>query len=178
MTDIRPDHHESVDHETVRRVGKFLLACLGLVVLSSLVSLLPGIDRLVPGTPISFVAVVSAVVTLAIVGLLVYLAPALAKLVRSVLEGPEQVVDDIAAIVQLVVVFVAVLVAHQGLAPAIGPLLGGLGWVYDLVFLAIALPPLGILAARMYVSLDPMAELLANRVAGTSSEPRDDDQST
>ena len=169
MTDTQTDA-SAIEYETVRTIGKLVLTTLSLLFLLSLVSLLPGVDRLIPGTPVTFAAVVGAVVTLAIVALLLYLAPALAKLVRSTLEGPTHVVDDVSDIVQLLVVFVAVLVAHRGLEPAIVPLLGSVTWVYDVVFFAIALPPLSILAARLYVSLDPMAELLADRVSTDESD--------
>ena len=169
MTDVQTDT-PAIEYETVRTIGKLVLTTLSLLFLLSLVSLLPGVDRLIPGTPVTFAAVVGAIVTLAIVALLLYLAPALAKLVRSTLEGPTHVVDDVSDIVQLLVVFVAVLVAHRGLEPAIVPLLGSVTWVYDVVFFAIALPPLSILAARLYVSLDPMAELLADRVSTDESD--------
>ncbi|EMA39512.1 hypothetical protein [Halobiforma nitratireducens] len=155
-----------MDRDTVRTVGKLLLATLAAILLLSLMSLLPGIDRVIPGTPVTFVAVVGAIVTVAIVALLLYLAPALASLLRSTLEGPPSIVDDVASIVQLFVVLVAVLVAHRGLEPAIAPLLGDLAWTYDVVFLVIALGPLAILAARIYVSIDPIAELFADRVVG------------
>ena len=169
MTDTQTDT-PAIEYETVRTIGKLVLTTLSLLFLLSLVSLLPGVGRLIPGTPVTFAAVVGAVVTVAIVALLLYLAPALAKLVRSTLEGPTHVVDDVSDIVQLLVVFVAVLVAHRGLEPAIVPLLGSVTWVYDVVFFAIALPPLSILAARLYVSLDPMAELLADRVSTDESD--------
>ena len=162
------DNHaalSTLDRETTRQVGKLLLGTLALVVFLSLAWLLPGIGRLVPGTPVTFVAVLGAIVTVAVVSLLLFLAPALASLVRSTLEGPEEVVDDVADVVQVLVVFVAIIVAHRGLAAVIVPLFGGVSWVYDLVFLALAVPPLAIAAARVYVSLDPMAQLLADRVS-------------
>lgn len=182
MTANRTDLRTAVDRDTLQSAGKLLLATLSLLLVLSLASVLPGIDRLIPGTPVTFVAVVGAIVTVAVVGLLLFLAPALAELVRATLEGPQAVVEDVASIVQLFVVLVAVLVAHRGLAPALAPLLGGLTWVYDLVFLAIALPPLAILAARLYVSLDPMADLLADRItrdrdfapASGATDPVDD----
>ncbi|WP_244510172.1 hypothetical protein [Natronobacterium texcoconense] len=161
-----------MDHDTVRTVGKLLIATLSAILLLSLISVLPGVDRVIPGTPVTFVGVVGAIVTVAIVALLLYLAPALASLLRSALEGPPAVVDDIASIVQLLVVFLAVIVAHRGLAPLFVPLLGDAGWTYDVVFLAIALPPLAILAARLYVSLEPISELLAERV--TRGDERDE----
>ncbi|MHC3437148.1 hypothetical protein ACYJ1Y_03375 [Natrialbaceae archaeon A-gly3] len=164
MTDNRRSS-PTLDRETTRQVGKLLLGTLALVVFLSLAWLLPGIGRVVPGTPVTFVAVLGAIVTVAVVSLLLFLAPALASLVRSILEGPEQVVDDVADIVQVLVVFVAIIVAHRGLAAVIVPLLGGFSWMYDLVFLALAVPPLVIAAARVYVSLDPMAQLLADRVS-------------
>lgn len=168
MTDTRTER-AAIDRTTIEWVGKVALAVPSLILLTALVSLLPGIDRLIPGSPVTFVAVVSAIVTVAIVALLLSLAPAVATLVRSTLEGPAQVVEDIAAIAQLLVVFIAMIVAHRGLAPAIVPLLDETAWVYDVVFLAFALPPLTILAFRVYVSLDPMAELLAERVTQSAS---------
>lgn len=163
MTDTRTER-AAIDRTTIEWVGKVALAVPSLILLTALVSLLPGIDRLIPGSPVTFVAVVSAIVTVAIVALLLSLAPAVATLVRSTLEGPRHVVEDVAAIVQLLVVFVAMIVAHRGLALAIVPLLDELAWAYDLAFLALALPPLAILAARVYVTLEPVAELLAERV--------------
>ncbi|OIB56959.1 hypothetical protein [Natrialba sp. SSL1] len=157
---------QSVRYETVQSISKLLLGTIALLAFVGLVSVLPGVDRVIPGTPITVMAIVSFVATIAVVGLLLVLAPGLAELVRSTLDGPQQVVDDIASVVHLFVVLVAVLVAHSGMAPAITPLLEGATWVYDVVFFAIALPPLAILAARVYVSLDPMSELLADRVAG------------
>ncbi|ELY87748.1 hypothetical protein C483_17663 [Natrialba hulunbeirensis JCM 10989] len=157
---------QSVRYETIQSISKLLLGTIALLAFVGLVSVLPGVDRVIPGTPITVMAIVSFVATIAVVGLLLVLAPGLAELVRSTLDGPQQVVDDIASVVHLFVVLVAVLVAHSGMAPAITPLLEGATWVYDVVFFAIALPPLAILAARVYVSLDPMSELLADRVAG------------
>lgn len=166
---------ETVDHETVQSVGKVLLATLALIWLLYLVSILPGIDRLVPGTSVTFAAIALAIATVMIVGLLLYLAPTLANLVRTTITGPQQVIDDIASIVHLFIVLVAVLVAHRGLEPAIVGLFGGVagadaGWLYDLLFFALAVPPLAILAARVYVSLDPMADLLADRLTSLGDE--------
>lgn len=169
MIDTRIDSAE-IDRTTTRWVGKVLLATLSLIVLLSLVSLLPGIDRLIPGSPVTFIALVGAIVTLAIVALLVSLAPKVATLVRSTLDGPRPVVDDVAIISQLLVVFVAIIVGHRGLAPAIVPLLDGIAWMYDLMFFVLALPPLVIVAYHMYGSLDPMAELLADRVTESAAD--------
>ncbi|OVE84737.1 hypothetical protein [Natronolimnobius baerhuensis] len=161
---------DAVDTDTVQSVGKLVLATVALVWLLWLVSMLPGVGRFIPGTPVTFAALVGAIATVLVVGLLLYLAPALAGLVRSTVDGPENVVDDVASITHLFIVLVAVLVAHRGLAQLLVPLLenplglGNAGWTYDIVFLALALPPLAILAARIYVSLDPMSELLAKKL--------------
>ena len=165
-----------VDRDTVQSVGKLVLATLALIWLLYLVSILPGVDRVIPGTPVTFAAIAGAIATVTIVGLLLYLAPALADLVRSTVDGPAQVVDDVASIVHLFVVLVAVLVAHRGLAPLLVPILeqpAGIhnaGWMYDVLFLALALPPLAILAARIYVSIDPISELLADKVTRSTTE--------
>ncbi|WP_152421091.1 hypothetical protein [Natronolimnohabitans innermongolicus] len=173
MADTNHTAPASLERETVQSITKLVLAALSLLFVLYLVSVLPGVGRFVPGTSVTFAAVIGAVVTLAVVGLLLSLAPALAELVRSAFEGPDDVVDDVASIVHLFVVLAAVLVAHRGLEPAFVGLLEGVTWVYDVVFLALALPPLAILAARLYVSLDPISELLADRVTGSSADERD-----
>lgn len=168
-----------VDHDTVQSVGKLLLATLALIWLLYLASILPGVDRVIPGTPVTFAAIAGAIATISIVSLLLYLAPTLADLVRSTIAGPAQVVDHVASIIHLFVVLVAVLVAHRGLAPLFVPILEqpigvvNAGWLYDILFLALALPPLAILAARVYVSLDPISELLADKVTRASDETDD-----
>jgi hypothetical protein len=173
MTDNHAEY-DAIDDGTVHRIGKLLLATVALILLLGLVSVLPGIDRLVPGSPVTFMALVSAIVTILLVGLLLSLAPAVRRLVRSALDGPRLVVDDIAMIAQLLVVFVGIVIAHRGLAPATVPLLDGLAWFYDLAFFLIALPPLAVIAYQVYASLDPMAELLTDRV----TTPTTDDEST
>ncbi|MFC3957084.1 hypothetical protein [Halovivax cerinus] len=163
MSDVRTDSLE-IERETIRRAGKLLLAALALAVLLSLVSVLPGIDRLVPGSPVTVIALVGAAVTIVIVALLVSLAPAVATLVRTAVDGPDPIVEDAATSAQLLVVFVAIIVGHRGLAPAVVPLLDDLAWAYDLLFLVLALPPLAVLAVHVYTSLDPVADVLAERV--------------
>ena len=67
----------------------------------------------------------------------------------------------------------AVIVAHWGLAPAVTSLIPT--WVYDVGFLVLSLPPLAFVAARLYHTLDPAADLVTDRVVGTSEK---DDEST
>lgn len=157
---------ESVERGTVRSVAKLLLAIVSLTVVLYLGTLLPGVDRLVPQTPISFAAVITAIVTVALAGLLVLTAPKLASLTRMTLGGPKDVVENVASVVYWLVVLAAVLVAHRGLAGAVTPLFDGFVWLYDAVFLLAALPAVAFVAARLYASIDPGAEFVADRVAG------------
>lgn len=163
---------ETFDRDAVRSASKVVIAAGALVFLLYLFTLLPGVDRLVPLTPVTFAAVVSAVVTVAIAGLLAYAAPKFAALTRMTLQGTdaaehaEPVVENVAALVYWLVVLAAVIVAHGGLAGAIVPLLGDLAWVYDAAFLLVALSPVVFITARLTVTIDPLSELVADRVAG------------
>lgn len=159
----------SVGHETVRSVSKILLGAAALVFVAYLVSLLPGVDRLVPQTPVTFAALIGAFVTLVVVALLLSAAPKLAELTRMALGGPQEVIENFASLVYWLVVLAAVLVAHAGLAGALVPFLGGVAWLYDVAFLLLALPAVAFVAARLYASIDPTAELLADRVAGSEN---------
>ncbi|MFC7135157.1 MULTISPECIES: hypothetical protein [Salinibaculum] len=159
---------DSLDRETVRSASKVLLAGVSLVFVLYLVTLVPGIDRLVPQTPVTFAALASAVVTVVLVTLLLSAAPKLASLARMGLDGPRVLVENVASVVYWLVVLAAVLVAHSGLAGLVTPVLDEAVWLYDVAFLLAALPAVAVVAARLYSTLDPGAELVAERVAGGS----------
>ncbi|WP_206425090.1 hypothetical protein [Halosimplex salinum] len=160
----------AVGPQTVESVSKIVLGVGALALVLTLASLLPGLDLLVPRTPVSLAAVVGALATLAVVGLLLYLASGLAALTRLALDGPARVVEHVASVVHWLVVLAAVLVAHAGLAPAVTPLVDGARWVYDAAFLLVALGPLVVVAARLSVAVDPLAKLVAEGVAGERGE--------
>lgn len=176
---------DSVEPETVKTVVKLLLGMGGLVFLLVVVSVLPGLDRLVPATPITFAALVGAIVTLGLVAVLVYVAPHLETLVWQEFAGPDALAANVAAIVKQLVILVAVLVAYRGLAGAVVPFLADTDtvWAYDLAFLALALIPTALIARHLYQGLDPAADLLTKKVtttAGTagSAEADPDAEST
>ncbi|WP_135364917.1 hypothetical protein [Halosimplex halophilum] len=158
----------AVGTDTVESASRIVLGTGALVAVLALASLLPGLDLLVPRTPVTLAAVVGALATLAAVALLVYLASALAALTRLALDGPAELVEHLASVVHWLVVLAAVLVAHAGLAAAVTPLLGDAAWAYDVAFLLLGLGPLVVVAARLYVAVGPLAELVADGVAGGS----------
>lgn len=166
MNVSRADIRHSVNRETVRSVSKLVLVAAWLLLVLYLLTLLPGIDRLVPQTPVTFAAVVGAVATAVMVGLLLYLAPKLATLVRVVLDEPRPVVENFASAVYWFVVLAAIVVAHRGFAGLLMPLVESFEWVYDVAFLLVALPVVAVIAARLYASLDPSSELLADKLVG------------
>jgi hypothetical protein len=151
------------DRERVRRATKIVLSVGALVLVLALASLLPGLDLLVPETGVTLAALVGALATLAVVGLLWYLASAFATLTRTALDGPREVVENLASVVYWLVVLVAVLVAHAGFAPVVTELIG-VEWAYNVAFLVLALGPLAVVAARLYVTLDPAADAIAESV--------------
>lgn len=164
----QPTLHGTIGQNTAHSVGKLLLGAISLLFVLSLVSLLPGIDRLLPGTPISLFALAGAIAAIVVAGVLLYTASGLAALTRMLLSGPPEVVEHVASIVHWLAVLAAVLVAHRGLQAMVRALFDGAAWAYDVVFLLLALPPLVIIAARLYVSLDPAAALMADALAGVS----------
>lgn len=165
MTQSRTDSDERIRRDATRTVAKLSPAALSLALLSYLVTLLPGTDRLIPGTNVSVVAVAGAVAGLAITAILLYAAQRLAAITRDVLDGPPRLVEHVASIVHWLVVLAAVLVAHAALAPVVLPVLGDLAWIYDVAFLLASVPILVVVAVRLYVALDPAADLVADSVA-------------
>lgn len=165
----------AVGPKTVESISKLVLGVGALAFGLALASLLPGLDLLLPRTPVTLAAVLGALATVAVVGLLLYLASGLAAMTRLALDGPAEVVEHVASISHWLVVLAAVLVAHAGLAPALAPLLGEVRWVFDLAFLLLALGPLAVVAVRCYVVLDPLAALVADRVNDGSEAPMRDE---
>ncbi len=172
------------DRDTVRSVSRVIIAALALVGVLSLFTMLPGMDRVVPLTPVTFAAVVTATFTLAVVVLLVYAAPRLASLTRVSIHhsdgGAEtsRVAEGVGSVVHWLVVLVAVLVAHAGLAGVVTPFLDGITWTYDAAFLVVSLVPLVFLVARLAVTIDPASEIIADRVAGVDSADDDTEPTT
>jgi hypothetical protein len=166
----KPRLKDSIDRDTVRSVSKLLLTAAWIVLVMYLFTLLPGIDRIVPQTPVTFVAVAGAIATLAIVGLLLYVAPKLALLVRMSLDGSRRVTENIASVVYWLVVLAAVLVAHRGLAGIAAPAFDGSLWIYDTLFLLLALPAVVVIGARLYANLEPGSDFVAEKIAGRESE--------
>lgn len=76
---------------------------------------MPGIDRLVPLAPVTFAAVASGVVALAVAGILLYAAPKFALLARLALRGrgadaegdapPSRIAENAGGVVYWLVVF-------------------------------------------------------------------------
>jgi len=163
------------DRDAVRSASRIAIAALALVGVLYLFTLLPGVDRLVPLTPITFAAVASAVVTVAVVALPAAAAPKAASLTRVALhrtdagERVERIAENGGALAYWLVVLAAVLVAHRGLAGAIVPLLDGFAWAYDAAFLIASFVPLVFVVTRLTVTVDPLSELVADRVS--ESEP-------
>lgn len=157
-------HTSSVDRDTVHTTAKILLGAVALLAFAYLLTLLPGVDRVIPQTPITVAALISAVVTLVVVALLLSAGPKLASLTRMSLDGPRELVENIASLVYWLVVLAAVLVAHAGLSGAVVPVFGDLVWLYDVLFLLAALPAIAAIAARLYAGLDPAAAVLTDRV--------------
>jgi hypothetical protein len=166
---------ETVRRDTVRSASKLLLGAGSLVFVLYLVTLLPGVNRLVPRTPVTFAAVVGAIGTVALAGLLLYAAPKVALLTRLSLDGPRAIVGNVSSVAYWLVVLAAVLVVHRGLAGVVTPWLDAV-WAYDVAFLLLALPAVATIAARLYDAVDPGAAAVADRVAGDDAraDERDD----
>lgn len=170
MTSNEDQFRTAFGRERIRAASKVVLGVGALILVLALASVLPGVGRLLPESPFGVLAVAGALTALAVAALLVYLARGLATLVRASLDGPREVVEHLASVVHWVVVLFAVLVVHAGLAGVVTPVLGDFTWLYDVAFLLVALVPLTVVAARLYVSLDPAADLLADRLDADSPD--------
>lgn len=153
--------------DTVQSIVREAIVILGFVAFMMLGMILPGTGQEIPGTAISIADIVIGLGSLGIVGSLIWAGPKLRAMVVANLEGPDGVLSDAASIVRYLAVFVAVLVAHWGFAPVLVPILGS-AWAWDTGFLLLALVPIGVMAYRLYHSLDPLATFLTAELVGDS----------
>lgn len=165
MTTDRLDTTDRIDRDALWPVVHIGVALVGMVALLALSLLLPGSDQVVLEPGVTVANVILGVATLGIVAALLYAAPRVRNLLSAWLEGPPEVVASAAAIGTYLVDFVAVLFAYQGFEPVVTPLLAA-DWLYDLVFLAIALGLIVAMAYRYYLAMDPITGFITDRVAG------------
>lgn len=154
----------TLGRRTVRSATKLVLTAVSLLLLAILLRLLPGLDLVVPRSAVSVVAVLTAAVTIAVVGLLLILSPRLSTVAAGLISGSDEVADMFSSLVFWLLILGAVLLAHTGLSAVFVPILGGFAWLYDLVFLVLAVPPVVFIAIWQFSLLDPTAELISERV--------------
>jgi hypothetical protein len=165
MTTDRLDTTERIERGALWPVVHVGVALVGMIALLALSLLLPGSDHVVLEPGVTVANLILGVATLGIVAALLYAAPRVRNLLSAWLEGPSEAVASAAAIGTYLVDFVAVLIAHQGFEPVLAPLLGA-EWLYDLLFLGIALCLLGAMAYRYYLAMEPITAFVTERVAG------------
>lgn len=157
----------TIGRETIHSVTKVLLGIVSILFIAYLATFIPGTEYIVPQTGVGIRALIGAALTVLLVGLLVYISSASARLTRMAVDGPPVVVENIASVIRWTILLAAVVVAHLGLSPLASAILGETTWPFDMVFLFIAIPILMIIAFRLYVALDPAAKYIADSVAGT-----------
>lgn len=158
-------------------VVKLFVAALAVVAFGYLLSLVPPFERPLPGTPITIETAVLGVLAVVVFGLFVVIADELETVAADRLAGPDEVVDEAAAVLKYLVIFLAFVAVYEPLARAVVPFLAEAGnaWLFDLVFTVVALALLAVAAALVYRSLDPLASLLTGYVEDDASEEANDD---
>jgi hypothetical protein len=144
-----------------RSIVKLLLGVVGLLALLFLLTLVPPLERLIPGTPITFEALLTGILAVVIFGLLVVVGDQLGELTRERLAGtPEERFPwHAGAAVKYLVVFLAFLVTYEPLARTTVPFLlrNGIPWTYDMAFTAVSVALLALATYYAYRCLDPVA---------------------
>jgi hypothetical protein len=169
-----------LEPSAVRRIVSTGLALAGLLFLLGLLTVVPGMDRLLEGLAVPPEAVALAAMTAVTVGALLWVAPAVQRVVEGSLDGPAGAVADAAIGAKLLVGFLAVAVAYQGFAPAVTPLFRAfdVGGLYHLGFLVAGLAILAALARRLYRCWEPVTEFLTAAVVDDADGTTHDRVST
>lgn len=85
---------------------------------------------------------------------------------QNTINGPTEIVNDLSAVIKFLIYLLAAVIAYDGLSAVAVPFLvpDPGRWVYDIVFLVIALIPTTIIAQRMFGNLDEVTDLLTKQV--------------
>lgn len=170
----RQDVSELIEELGVTSLIKLGIAAVALLVFLVLISLVPGIDRLIPGLPVTYAAMISAFVTLAIVIVLFRFAATTRSAIQNFRTSIEGVANEVAAIFYWTIAFLGVVIAYEGFAPSIEPLAieSDVLWAYDGAFFVLGIITLAILGYHCLRLLDPLAELIVLKIRsdGTSDD--------
>lgn len=157
---------EDVIEELTRPVIKLVLALIGLFALRFIVTNLPGLDTGIPETPISFATVAGGLITLIMVAIVANFGREIEPRIVRAISGPIEVITDLAQAVKFLVFLVAIILAYGGINTMVVPFLvpdPGM-WVYDALFLLIALVPTIVIARAIFDNLDEMTDVLTEQV--------------
>lgn len=169
---------DRIEEVGVRSLIKLVLAVVGLLLFLVFVTVLPGVDRVIPGLPLTFAGFISALVTFGIVLLLLQVAAKAKVVIQRLRINVPDVTARSAVVVHWTVVFFAVVIAYEGFATAVTPVLtqAGLLWAYDLAFFTLGVAPLVVVGYHLFHLLDPLAELFLSLLStdAESTPPEDE----
>jgi len=166
---------ESVVEELTRPIVKLLLALVGLFFIRFIVVRLPGLGTRVPETPIPFAALAGSIITLIMAAIIINFGREIEPRLQRTVSGPPEIVADLAASVKFIAFLVAVFIVYDGLAPTLVPFLipdPGL-WVYDVVFLLVALVPTILIAQNLFGNLEEITDILTQQVKSATVDEVD-----
>lgn len=157
---------EDVVEELTRPVVKLLLSLIGLFVLRFIITNLPGLGSKIPGTPVTFSTLAGGIITIVMVAIIINFGREIEPRIRNVINGPVEVVADMAIITKLLIYLIAIIIAYDGLSSVALPFLvpDPGAWVYDVIFLLGALVPTVIIAQRMFGNLDELTNLFTQQI--------------
>lgn len=153
----------------VRPIVKASLALLSLVFIQLFITVLPGLEATVSSTELSVAQILSAAIGIMMVCVVAWVG---LRVHTTGKESDSNLISALARGARLIILLITVLLLHSVLKPVFSPFITpkpGV-WVYDLVFLMLALVPLSLLMYRMATNLDEMTDTIVNFANGISSD--------
>lgn len=147
------------DERALRKATSAVLGGLAIIVVLFLLSLLPGLNA----TGDTFTALANGVLAVSIAAVLGYVAMVIPWYVRSAFDGPREVREPGVTATVWTLVLAAVLTLHRGFVPLV-TLVDGPMWLYDGLFLLVALVPVAFVARALWEMVDPAASYLTGRL--------------
>lgn len=159
---------EEAEELGIRSLIALVLSVIGLLLIVTFIAVLPGVNRVVPGLPITYSSVVTALITLVIALLLLQIGAKTRRLIARINVDTDGIASPAASIVHWTIVFLAVLIAYEGFSAAIEPIVieAELPWTYDVAFFTLAVIPVLLIGYNLFLILDPLAEWCASKLRG------------
>lgn len=155
-------HYSSIYKSVIR----LIIALVVLAIINVIITNLPGINILIPGSPVTIATVAGVLIALIMISIVLRFGLEIGPSVR----GAVPTVPEAGTVATNLVVIIAVWIAYSSFGGILQPFLRQVPWAYSLIFLAIALVPAMRAVTALMGSVDKWTSLVKGKIPSPISE--------